>query len=123
MSADLAAYWKKVARAQDFHVRVAARAGLARAVNAGKDAIVRNRGDVLDFRRFGDLALSIIVEMDGSGVLSLLDELEALGWDVDVNPDRETLAGLAGDLLEGTFQLTFPEGGGELRLPTPAVPG
>jgi hypothetical protein len=123
MSADLAAYWKKVARAQDFHVRAAARAGLARAVNAGKDAIVRNRGDVLDFRRFGDLALSIIVEMDGSGVLSLLDELEALGWDVDVNPDRETLAGLAGDLLEGTFQLTFPEGGGELRLPTPAVPG
>jgi hypothetical protein len=123
MPGDLAAYWRKVARAQDFHVRAVARDGRARAIGLGKDAIVRNDGDLLDFRTFSDLSLSMIVEMDGGGVLSLLDQLEALGWDIDVNPDRAVLAQRADDLLEGTFQLTFPEGDGEPRIPTPAVPG
>jgi hypothetical protein len=116
MAGDLAAYWKKVARAQDFHVRAVVREGRGRAIARGRDAVFLNGGDLLDFRTFSDLSLSMIVEMDGSRVLSLLDSLVALGWDFDVAPDREALARRAGDLLEGTFQLTFDDG--EASAPT-----
>jgi hypothetical protein len=123
MAGDLAAYWKKVARAQDFHVRVIVREGRARAIDLGKDALLRNDGYLVDFRTFSDLSLSMIVEMEAGSVLSLLDQLEELGWDVDVAPDREVLERRADDLLEGTLQLTFPEDHGELGIPSPAVPG
>jgi hypothetical protein len=123
MAGDLAAYWKKVARAQDFHVRVMAHEGKAQAIELGKCALLRNDGQLLDFRIFSNLSLSMIVEMEGSRVLSLLDQLEELGWDVDVNPDREVLERHADEVFQGTFQLIFPEGDGELRIPVPAVPG
>jgi hypothetical protein len=42
---------------------------------------------------------------------------------VGVDPERDALAARAGDRLEGTFQVTFPEGDGELVIPVPAVPG
>jgi hypothetical protein len=122
MPGDLAAYWRKVARAQDFHVRALVHGARSRALDLGKAAVCRNRGEILDFRTFGDQCLSMIVEMDGTRVLSLVDSLVALGWTVDVDPDRDALARRAADLLEGTFQLTF-ERDGELARPVPAVPG
>jgi hypothetical protein len=123
MAEDLAAYWRKVARAQRFHVLVTAREPRGRAIDLGKDALLRNHGAILDFRMFSNRSLSMIVEMEGREVLSLLDALEALGWGVDVHPDREALARRAGDLLGGTLQLTFPEGDGALGLRTPGAPG
>jgi hypothetical protein len=42
---------------------------------------------------------------------------------VEVDPAPEVLAGRAGEPLQGTVQLTFPEGDGRLEIPTPAVPG
>jgi len=47
----------------------------------------------------------------------------APGWPVELEPDRAALAARAGDRLEGTFQVTFPEGDGELVIPLPKVPG
>jgi hypothetical protein len=99
------------------------REGRDRAIDLAKDAVSRNHGDILDFKMFSNLALSMIVEMNGSRALSLLESLVAMGWDVDVDPDREALALRATDLLEGTFQLTFPDGDGELAISLPAVPG
>jgi hypothetical protein len=123
MPGDLGAYWKTIARARDFHVRVVVHEPRARAIDRGKAAIQSSHGDILDFKMFSDLSLSIIVGLSGGGVLSLVDSLVALGWDVDVDPDREAMALRTTDLLEGTFQMTFPDGDGELKIPLPAVPG
>jgi hypothetical protein len=123
MSGDLGEYWKTIARGRDFHIRAVVREGRDRAIDLAKDAVSRNHGDILDFKMFSNLALSMIVEMNGSRALSLLESLVAMGWDVDVDPDCEALALRATDLLEGTFQLTFPDGDGELAISLPAVPG
>lgn len=106
---DLGTYWKKVARAQEFHVRAVVTQRRDSAILLVKDAISRSGGDILDFRTFGSLALSIIVEVEGARVLSLVDSLVAVGWDVDVDPDGEALADRASDQIVGTFHLIFPE--------------
>lgn len=122
VSGDLAAYWKKVAHAQDFHVRAVVSQRRDSAILLGKHAISRNGGDIVDFRMFSNLALSMIVEVEGGRMLSLVDSLVALGWHVDVDLDREALAERTSDLLAGTFHLTFPECDGKRATPAPAVP-
>jgi hypothetical protein len=72
---------------------------------------------------FGNVSLNHVVELDAGAVAELVEELSALGWPVEVEPGRETLAGRAGERLEGTLQVTFPEGDGELVIPLPRVPG
>jgi hypothetical protein len=61
-----------------------------------EEALQRNGGYVLDFKAFSDLSLNLLVESSGSG---------------------------AEERLEGTVQLTFPDGDGALAHPQPAVPG
>jgi len=80
-------------------------------------------GDVLDFKMFSNLSLTLIVELPGSGLISLLDALVAQKWSVDCEPDRDAIGQRMSELLEGTVQLTFPAGDGELRIEQPAVPG
>jgi hypothetical protein len=123
MSGDLGEHWKKTARARDFRIRVVVHEGRDQAIDHGKDAVLRNQGAILDFKMFSNLSLAMIIELSGSRLLSLLDSLVELGWNVDVEPDREAIARRATDLLEGTLQMTFPEGDGELEIPVPAVPG
>jgi hypothetical protein len=86
-------------------------------------AVQRRRGDLLDLKQFSNLSLNLLVELDGAAVTGLVDELTALGWPAEVEPGRQTLAGRAGDRLEGTVQATFPEADGELVIPLPRVPG
>ncbi len=109
VTGDLGTYWRKVARAQGFHIRAVVTQRRDSAILLVKDAISHSGGDLLDFRTFGSQALSIIVELEGARVLSMVDALVALGWDVDVEPDREALAVRAGDQIVGTFHLIFPE--------------
>ena len=123
MPGDLGAYWKSIARGKDFHVQAVARERRELAITWAEETVQRQRGDVLDFKMFSNLSLNMIIEMTGSGVLALVDSLTALGWHVEVEPDRAALAGRAADRLEGTFQVTFPEGDGELAIRLPAVPG
>jgi hypothetical protein len=123
MPGDLGAYWKSVARGRDFSVQAVARERRESAMTRAEEEVQRQRGYILDFKMFSNLSLNMIVELSGSGVLALVDSLAALGWPVEVDPDRDVLAGRAADLLEGTFQVTFPEGDGELIIPVPAVPG
>jgi len=123
MPGDLGAYWKKIERARDFHVRVVVNEPRDTAIEHGKDSVHQSHGDILDFKMFSNLSLSMIIELNGRQLLSLLDSLQARGWGVEVEPGREAVAGLADEALEGTLQLTFPEGDGELRIPTPWVPG
>jgi hypothetical protein len=123
MPGDLGAYWKSIARGRDFHLRAVARRPRAEAIAAVEEAVQRRRGDILDLKLFSNVSLNLLVELDGSGLAGLVDELAALGWPVEVEPDREALAGRTVDRLEGTLQVTFPEGDGELAIPLPAVPG
>jgi hypothetical protein len=123
MPGDLGAYWKSVARGRDFRVQAVAGERRDSAIARAQEEIQRHRGDVLDFKMFSNLSLNVIVEMSGAGVAALVEALEASGWSVEVEPDREALAVRAADRLEGTLQVTFPEGDGELRIPLPVVPG
>ena len=123
MPGDLCGYWKSVARGRDFRVRAVARERRETAISRAEEAVQRQRGDVLDFKMFSNLSLNMIVELSGGGVAALVDSIAALGWDVEVDPGRDALAARADDRLEGTFQVTFPEGDGELVIPVPAVPG
>ena len=120
---DLGAYWRSIARGRDFHLQAVARGPRDQAIDLGRDAVHRCRGDILDFKMFSNLSLAMIVELRGGAVPALADALAALGWPVELDPEREQLAQRAGDLLQGTVQVTFPDGDGELRIPMPAVPG
>ena len=120
---DLGEYWKSIARGRHFRVQAVARERRELAIARAEDAVRLHGGDILDFKMFSNLSLSLIVEMTGGGVAALVDSLASRGWQVEVDPGREALAARAGDRLEGTLQVTFPEGDGELAIPVPAVPG
>ncbi len=108
VTGDLGTYWKKAAHAQAFHVRAVVAQDRDGALLLGKDAIACSGGEILDFRTFGTVALSMIVEVEGGRVLALVDSLVALGWDVDLDPDCDALAERASDRIVGTFHLIFP---------------
>jgi len=120
---DLGPYWKTVARGRHFRLRAVAREPRPAAISRLEEAVQRHGGYILDFKAFSDLSLNLLVESSGSAVVALADSLVALGWPVEVEPDRVTLAASAAEQLEGTVQLTFPEGDGSLAHPQPAVPG
>ena len=123
MPGDLGAYWKSVARGRSFRVEAVTRERRELAIARVEEAVRRQGGDILDFKMFSNLSLSLMVEMAGGGVVALVDSLGALGWQVEVDPGRDALAAGAAGRLEGTVQVTFPEGDGELVIPVPAVPG
>jgi hypothetical protein len=123
MPGDLGAHWKVVARGRDFRIQAIAREGRGAAIARAEAEVQRQHGDILDFRMFSNLSLNLLVEMTGGGVLALADALAAAGWGVGVDPGKDSLAERAADRLEGTLQVTFPEGDGELVIPVPAVPG
>lgn len=108
---------------RDFQIRAFARGDRHQAIEAAKEAVLRRRGDILDFTPFSNLALSMVLELRGDGVVALVDALAALEWTVELRPSREALSGRAGEVLGGTLHLTFPEGDGELRIRVPDVPG
>jgi hypothetical protein len=107
VSGDLGAYWRKVARAQDFHVRAMVNQQRDTAMLFAKRSISRNGGDIVDFRTFSKLTLSMVVQVERGRLPSLVDSLVALGWDVDVDRDPEALAERASENLAGTFHLSF----------------
>jgi hypothetical protein len=123
MDGDLGAYWKSVARGRAFHVQTVAREPREVAIQRAEGEVQRQGGDLLDCKLFSNLSMNLIVELTGAGVVAVADALAGLGWSVEVEPTRELLAQRAADRLEGTLQVTFPEGDGELKIPTPAVPG
>ena len=121
--ADLGPYWKAIARGHHFRLQAVAREPRLAAISRVEEAVQRNGGFILDFKAFSDLSLNLLVESSGSGVVALVDSLVALGWPVEIEPGREALGARAAERLEGTVQLTFPEGVGALAHPQPAVPG
>jgi hypothetical protein len=123
MSGDLGAHWKSVARGRGFRVQAVARSRRDEAIARVEDAVQRHRGDILDFKMFSNLSLALIVEMTGAEVIALADEFLGIGWHVDLEPARDVLAASPAEPLEGTVQVTFPDGDGELVIPVPAVPG
>ena len=119
----LGPYWKTLYRGRQFRVQAVAREPRVEAVARVEAAVQRLGGFVLDFKAFSDLTLNLLAELRGPGVVALADALAALGWPVEVEPGRDALGACGDEPLEGTVQLTFPEGQGELRHVLPAVPG
>ena len=120
---DLGPYWKAVSRGRNFRLQAVAREPRLAAISRVEEAVQQHGGFILDFKAFSDLSLNLLVESSGSGVVALVDSLVELGWPVELDPGREALGARAAERLEGTVQLTFPEGGGALAHPQPAVPG
>lgn len=120
---ELGPYWKAIARGRRFHLQAVAPEPRTAAISRVEEAVQRLGGFVLDFKAFSDLSLNLIVELDGDGVVALVDAVAALGWPVELEPGRDALVARAAERLEGTVQVTFPEGDGALAHPQPAVPG
>jgi hypothetical protein len=120
---DLGPYWKAAARGRNFRLQVVAREPRVAAISRVEEALQRHGGYILDFKAFSDLSLNLLVESSGSGVVALVDALAAVGWPVEIEPRRDALGARADERLEGTVQLTFPDGSGALAHPQPAVPG
>lgn len=119
----LGPYWQKIVRGRGFQVQAVAREPRRAAIDRVEGAVQRLGGDVLDFTALSDLSLNLIVELRASAAVALVDELAALGWPVELRLERGPLGALGEARLEGTVQLTFPEGEGRLSHPQPAVPG
>jgi hypothetical protein len=115
--------WRTLSRGRGFKLRAVAREPRADATARAEGAVQARRGDILDFKMFSNLALSLLVELEATAVVGLADELQGLGWPVDLEPPRQALLARSGERLEGMVLLDFPEGDGELVIPLPKVPG
>ena len=115
--------WQKLYRGSGFKLRAVARESREAATARAEGAVQARRGDILDFKMFSNLALNLLVELEAAAVVGLADEFEGLGWAVELEPPRQALLARAGERLEGTVLLDFPEGDGELVIPLPKVPG
>ena len=123
MFAGLARYWESIRPGQDFHVHAVAGEPRLSAIPRAEQEVQRHGGDILDFKMFSDLSLNLLVELNGAGVGALIESLTAQGWHVEVEPTPDVLAARAANRLQGTFEVTFPEGHGDLVIRAPAVPG
>jgi len=116
-------YWRTIYRGRHFHLRAVAREPRQEAIARAEAAVQARRGDILDCKLFSNLSLNLLIELEAVEILALADALTALGWAVDLDVPRDGLAARGAERLEGTFQVTFPEGDGELVIPQPKVPG
>jgi hypothetical protein len=115
--------WRSIERGRHFRLQAVAREPRQSAMARVEALVQAQRGDILDFKMFSNLSLNLLVEQEASCVAALADALGALGWAVDLEPEREALRQLGAARLDGTVQVTFPEGDGELVIPLPKVPG
>ncbi|MCM2334315.1 MAG: hypothetical protein NDI82_10255 [Anaeromyxobacteraceae bacterium] len=115
--------WQTLFRGRGFKLSAVAREPRTDATARVEGAVQGRRGDILDFKLFSNLALNLLVELEAAEVVGLADELEARGWPVELDPPRPALLARAGERLEGTVRLDFPEGDGELVIPLPRAPG
>lgn len=121
--AGLPELWRSLERGRHFHLGTVAREPRQDATTRAEALVQAHKGDILDFKMFSNLSLNLLVELEATAVVALADELAALGWPVELAPSREQLLARAGERLEGTFKVDFPEGDGELVIPLPRVPG
>ena len=96
------------------------------AIDVAKNLLREHHANILDFKMLSDLSLSMIVEINASQILPLATSLIANGWRLQCEPPLETFSSQDSrqtNAIEGTFQMTFKDGTGELKIPVPAVPG
>jgi hypothetical protein len=115
--------WRSIGRGRHFRLCTVAREPRQSAVTRVEALVQAQRGDILDFKMFSNLSLNLLVELEASGLTALADALQELGWAVELAPEREALRPRGVERLEGTVQVTFPDGDGELIIPLPKVPG
>jgi hypothetical protein len=100
-------YWKAICRVDRI-----------KAISILSD-IVSRYGTLLDFKKFSDLEMSMLVEVEPSRVRALHEDLSGV---MNLEGDRPEDPDAAPDLLV-FVHISFPRGKGDLALAVPDVPG
>jgi hypothetical protein len=82
--------------------------------------------DILDFKAFSNLSLSVQFEGNAGGLVAALKSLQTKAYILAASSQDE-LARLGtvtpGTEIQGTLQVTFALGDGSMEVTVPAVPG
>ncbi len=81
--------------------------------------VVAKYGDIVDFKLFSDISLSMIIEMEESNIDKLYDELA----DNIAIDNFEYLNSMSKKERTVYLNVTFTKGTGNLIIEVPAVPG
>ncbi|MEG1556296.1 MAG: hypothetical protein RR356_06180 [Bacteroidales bacterium] len=79
--------------------------------------IINRYGAIIDFKKFSDMALTLLIEVDGDKTEALYIELKQY-----LNMDDYNLFPTQQE-ISIFFNITFWKGKGDLVIETPAVPG
>ena len=105
-----------------FRISSATKEARSLAVERCKGIISQSGGDILDFKMFSNMSLVFQVEIDPSGVKSIVEVLKHAGWYVSLEPE-EVSSIVSPQKLQGSVQITFANANGNMRIPVPTVPG
>lgn len=98
----------------------------AEAIQAFEAACQAHGLDILDFKAFSNLSLSVQFEGKAEALVAALKGLQARAF-LLASSSQEELARLGtvppGTEVQGTLQVTFAHGDGSLEVTVPAVPG
>ena len=81
-------------------------------------AVVDKHGTILNFQKFSDLALSLVVELESSRLNSLHNCLAEILTIDEFNPNTSVFTGMTILFLN----VTFLKGTGDLELEVPDIP-
>ncbi|HET6512038.1 MAG TPA: hypothetical protein VFH43_07600 [Candidatus Kapabacteria bacterium] len=84
-----------------------------------QDALTRNGGYVLDSHLYSNISTVLNIEIPGTAIDELLNELEALGMRIKCERPR----GESDQDVRGTLQITFVHNDPDIRHEVPMVPG
>ena len=99
-------YWKGICK--DDRIRMISRI----------NEIIEDHGAILNFQRFSDISLSMVIEVDPGKLLSLHEKLEAV-------MSLQTKQDISRAPAEGAIlflNVTFASGSGELEIEIPDIP-
>lgn len=120
---DLGELWRKILK-RDFHIYVITNGEDRNQVIWNcKEIINQKYGNILDFKMFSNLSINFNIEIKSNLYSDLINTLKQQGWKVEFDPKEEAFNDSEAKLMEGTLQITFPEGDGTLKQIIPAVPG
>jgi hypothetical protein len=98
-------------------------------IGRSSNTIAESGGSILDSRFFSNLSVSLLIEIQRSGLVLLADRLKKIGLvpalDTDQKMDRlvEAAKTAPQEIVSATVQITFVHDDPDLSHEVPAVPG
>lgn len=83
------------------------------------EQIINHHGFIVDFKRFSDISISMIIEIQEQKTSLLYNELKQYM----ILNDPDSFASVSEDDCTILFSITFTRGTGDLRIEIPSVPG